>query len=296
MRLPSGSIPSENELHPIFSSEGDCIQFLSEQRVFYEQMRCDCGREMQIKLDRHCFRCPAKGCQKEKSHRVHTFFFGSKLECRAIMRLGYLWLAKTPISTACTLTGHSDKTVGIFYRHYRQLVASTLAEERALVGGPGVVVEIDETKMGKRKFHRGHHVEGVWILGGVERTTERQVFLRVVDNRNAETLTNVIKDCVHPDSIIITDLWKAYSSLGSKLGFAHLTVNHSVTFKDPETGAHTNSIEGTWNGLKMFIGARNRVKNGMDEFLFEFIWRRKNTGYLWDDFIGAMRDIHYTLE
>jgi hypothetical protein len=32
------------------------------------------------------------------------------------------------------------------------------------------IVEVDESKFGKRKYHRGHRVEGVWVIGGVERT------------------------------------------------------------------------------------------------------------------------------
>lgn len=31
-----------------------------------------------------------------------------------------------------------------------------------------VVVEVDEYKFGKRKYHKGHQVEGVWVVGGVE--------------------------------------------------------------------------------------------------------------------------------
>ena len=37
------------------------------------------------------------------------------------------------------------------------------------------IIEIDETKLGKRKYNRGHRVEGVWILCGVERTEARAV-------------------------------------------------------------------------------------------------------------------------
>ena len=37
------------------------------------------------------------------------------------------------------------------------------------IGGCGKHVEIDESKFGKRKHWRGHHVEGAWVFGGVER-------------------------------------------------------------------------------------------------------------------------------
>ena len=58
------------------------------------------------------------------------------------------------------------------------------------------------------------------------------------------------------------------------------------------TGAHTNSIEGSWNALKMQIKPRNRVK-GIEEHLWEFIWRRKNADRLWDAFIDALKDAYY---
>ena len=32
------------------------------------------------------------------------------------------------------------------------------------IGGPGVVIEIDETKIGHRKYQKGRLVDGAWIL------------------------------------------------------------------------------------------------------------------------------------
>jgi hypothetical protein len=51
------------------------------------------------------------------------------------------------------------------------------------IGGPGVIVEIDESKFGKRKYHRGHHVDGAWVFGARERDNGRKCFFAVVDDR-----------------------------------------------------------------------------------------------------------------
>jgi hypothetical protein len=29
----------------------------------------------------------------------------------------------------------------------------------------GIIVEVDETKLGKRKYYRGHRVVKVWVIG-----------------------------------------------------------------------------------------------------------------------------------
>jgi len=173
-------------------------------------------------------------------------------------------------------------------------VSDSLDQEDYQIGGPGIVVELDESKFGKRKQHRGHHVEGVWVLGGVERTRERKLFMVTVADRSAETLELEILRHVLPGSIVVTDLWKGYSQLWAKFGFDHLTVNHSENFVDPETLACTNTIEGTWAGVKIAIPRRNRVRKDFEEHLFEYIWRRKNGLALWEGFVQALRDVVYT--
>jgi hypothetical protein len=61
-----------------------------------------------------------------------------------------------------------------------------ISQEDCKIGGNGVIVEIDESKFGKRKYNRGHRVDGVWVVGGVELTPQGKCFLiqRALDNFN----------------------------------------------------------------------------------------------------------------
>ena len=115
-----------------------------------------------------------------------------------------------------------------------------------MVGGPGVIVEIDESKFGKRKYHCGARVEGVWVIGGVERTEQRKVFLTTVTNRNSETMRSIIQRFVKPGSIIYTDCWRAYNIIPElDEGYRHYTVNHSEGYSVQHadgTYVHTNTI------------------------------------------------------
>ena len=60
------------------------------------------------------------------------------------------------------------------------------------IGGEAKIVQIDESKFGKRKCHRGHHVEGQWVFGGIE-LESRKCFMIAVDKRDEATLLPLIK-------------------------------------------------------------------------------------------------------
>ncbi|KII67883.1 hypothetical protein RF11_02630 [Thelohanellus kitauei] len=144
----------------------------------------------------------------------------------------------------------------------RQLVSDSLDFIDLQIVGENVIVEIDETKIGKSKHHKTHSANVAWVLGGVERTEERRLFLVKVPDRTEGTLWGIICTHVLPGSIIMTDCFRSYHNLNEF--YTHLTVNHSNTSKDPDTGAHTNCIEGTWNALKYQIPPRNRT-NPLDD-------------------------------
>lgn len=157
--------------------------------------------------------------------------------------------------------------------------------------GEGVVVELDESKLGKRKYERGHRVEGVWVVGGIERTEAKRTFIVTVENRSAAALLGIIHRHVLPGSIVFTDMWKGYAGITEVLNLEHRTVNHSVEYVS-EDGTHTNIIEATWCGLKLLVPKRNRTKD-VEGFLWEYMWRKKNRGRLWTGLIEALKVVAY---
>ena len=57
-------------------------------------------------------------------------------------------------------------------------------------------------------------------------------------------------------TIFCSEGWKAYNKLKEHLileDCEHFPVNHSENFVDPETGAHTQTIEGLWRQCKAYL-------------------------------------------
>jgi hypothetical protein len=288
------TVPSIFELLPLLYDENACISFLLQKQLFYTSATCpEYGSDMKLHLNDEKFKCRRKACRKAHSIRIHSFFAGTKLPCSKILFIGYLWLTKTPVTSATTISGHCSNTICNFYRFFLKLVSYSVEIEYAVIGGEGIVVEIDESKLGKRKNHREHHVEGVWVVGGVERTPERKTFIVSVENRSANTLIDIISRHLRLGSIIYTDMWAGYGRLSENTEFQHMTVNHSLYLRDPLTGVHTNTIEGTWNGVKQHIKPANRVADEREEHFWEFIWRRKNKNNLWESLLDALQNIYY---
>ncbi|XP_035224960.1 uncharacterized protein LOC118197546 [Stegodyphus dumicola] len=209
-----------------------------------------------------------------RSVRKNSWFAKSKLSMCDVLRVTYMWLGKCGNDFIRTELRIAKNTVTDWKSFCREVCMELCLKENVMLGGEGVIVEIDESKFGKQKYHRGKRVEGRWVFGLVERGTDKCVF-RVVENRGAETLLEIIKENVLPGSIVISDCWKAYDCLEFE-GYAHLKVNHSLRFKDPETGAHTNSIEGTWAAIKRSFRGSSKAKGQFDSYLAEYIWRRKH--------------------
>jgi transposase-like protein len=285
------SIPNFDEIGDIFTSPEQAFDFLVSSRVL--EIPTYCPQCINGKISEHYkfnYRCCVWNCRFSFSIFKDTFFEGTHLPIHQILLLGYLWLSGAQHSTIEIITGLSNATVCKWVNYYRVLVANDLENHEDMIGGPGIVVEVDESKFGKRKYHRGHHVEGAWVVGGVERTDARRMFAVVVEDRSGDTLKEILRDHIAQGSILFTDCWKGYRPDDlTELGYDFATVNHTKTFVDEDTGCCTNTIEGTWNGMKRKIPKRHYGKKFLDGELLVFIWRRKYELKLWKRLLHAIK-------
>ncbi|KCZ79308.1 hypothetical protein H312_03305, partial [Anncaliia algerae PRA339] len=134
-------------------------------------------------------------------------------------------------------------------------------------------------KIGKRKFNRGHRIEGVWVFGLVERTPKRKILLFSVKKRYKNTLLQLIKNHVRNGSIIYSDCWRAYNNIGTE-SYLHVTVNHSKSFINYDNGVHTNTIEGNWSSIKMTVPKSHRKLSFIGMYLVKYMIKRNEEGDL----------------
>ena len=145
----------------------------------------------------------------------------------------------------------SDPSICDWASFCREVLVEWCVKQEGKIGGEGTVVEIDESKFGKRKYNVGRVIEGQWVFGGLCRDT-RSCFMVPVEKRDSDTLLRIIEEKIHPGTTIISDCWRAYNCL-SERGYEHLTVNHSINFVDPDTGASTQNIERVWRDVRRDI-------------------------------------------
>ena len=198
-----------------------------------------CGSSAEVRFNKGIYlRCTLRMCRKEVAIFKNTILHRSRLYPVTVPKILKYWVYKTSSGCIAVYVGLNKNTVSSYLKRMRTLIEGRYLDSLPVIGEPGIIVEVDESKFGKRKYNRGHGVDGVWVLGMVERTPQRRIITLIVPDRKAHTLVSILKKYVHPDSCIYSDCWKGYFNL--KDHFAqHATVNHSVSFKYFVTGIHT---------------------------------------------------------
>ncbi|WUR04948.1 DDE-TNP-IS1595 domain-containing protein [Vairimorpha necatrix] len=225
-----------------------------------------------------------KTCKVKVSLLKDTPFYCKKTSILDILLVIKLWSFKVKQTAICEFLGISQKCIRHIINKTLSIVENTVYNLTGKIGGPGIIVEIDESKFGKVKYHKGHRVDGVWVFGMVERTTQRKIVMIPVDNRRADTLEEIIKNYVHRESIIHSDCFKSYSKL-KDIFAERKTVNHSIEFVNNINSCHTNTIEGNWFGIKNETSVRHRTRTLISGSLIRFMLRRNFKGDVFTNII-----------
>jgi len=94
-----------------------------------------------------------------------SFFAGSHLSIIEITKIIYYWTYQYPQHIVLHETGKIKKTIVDFYNFCREVCAVILEQQSEPIGRSGKIVEIDESKFGKRKYNRGKRVDSIWVFG-----------------------------------------------------------------------------------------------------------------------------------
>ena len=100
--------------------------------------------------------------------RAGSWFEQSKMTLEEIMKYSYWWsqeLDQAQTRHELVLATHTGVDWDSFCWEVCEI---SLMEDSESIGEKGRVVQIDESKFGKHKYHRGHHVEGQWVLCGIK--------------------------------------------------------------------------------------------------------------------------------
>ena len=100
--------------------------------------------------------------------------------------------------------------------------------------------------------------------------------MEMVNSRDSATLLPIVTQHVQS---VHSDEWRAYAALQGMPQFNYRTVIHSLHFVDPNTGVHTQAIEGYWSRVKAKL-KRMRGTSGdlLPTYLDEYMWRERFGG------------------
>ena len=197
----------------------------------------------------------------------------NKLTNRQLNELVTYFASEVPASRAARVMSINRHSAERVYHVIRRC----LARECELHSPLGGEVECDESYFGgRRKGPRGRGAAGkVPVFGLLKRNGK--VYTRIVEDVSRQTLRQIIRTKVVPESIIYTDSFRSYDGLVLD-GFKHYRINHQKCFAMSKR-QHINGIENFWGyaktKLKSYYGvSREHFYFYLKEMEFRFNHRK----------------------
>jgi len=266
-----------------FADEDRCYAFLERVR-WREGFICPhCGaRESYWQASRGRRRCTA--CRKDTSVTAGTVLDKTRLPLRTwFFAMWYVVNQKTGVSALGLQRVLGLGSYETAWTWLHKLRRAMVRPGREMIGGPGAIVEIDETIIGGvRSGQSGRHVGHKVIVVIAVETTEKgagRVRMARIPNMTKDTLTGFILDNVQRGSTVRTDGWVGYFDVG-RYRYRHEVTNISasgdpanVVFPDVHRVA---SLLKRWLlGTHQGAISKQQLDYYLDEFTFRF--NRRNS-------------------
>jgi hypothetical protein len=110
----------------------------------------------------HRWRCPVTTCRKTQSLRHGSFFEKSKLSLQKWLVLLHWWIREYPVIDAAEEAKVTEATAIQVYQYFRDICSWRLLthDSPMLLGGPCVVVEIDESLLATYQRYKHKKIRG----------------------------------------------------------------------------------------------------------------------------------------
>jgi hypothetical protein len=281
---------SYNDLFCFIQTEDKAIEYSISTNLLKFVRKCTCEAELKLEPDLRQklgfrFRCSKsrKDCRLSFSLLHGTWFAASNLLIRDQILAIYCFALELNNFQLSGMLGISEVNTAVDWNAYfRDICTIYLLETNTgKIGGIGLKVEVDESKIFKNKNNNGRLLRAQetneWVVGGICRET-KETFFCIVPNRDQHTILTVLRENVHEGTHIISDMWRGYLNL-SENGFIHSTVNHSQNFISPnDNEIHTQSIERCWRGAKENIPKSSSYES-RGSYLQVYSFKRKTGWY-----------------
>ena len=134
-----------------FGGQDKLIDYMKHNGLLATNKLCSgCGTQMVIGTrsdvsDGYRFRCP--NCHKCISLRDGSFFAKSRLTLQTWMIVIYWWAKQYPVKDAAMEAEVSEPSAIAIYQWLREVCSTKLLQQPIRLGGPGKIVQIDESLM-----------------------------------------------------------------------------------------------------------------------------------------------------
>jgi len=265
------------------------IDMLIEEGILKERKNCNKCNNFSMFLkkrelnnnSKYFYHCNKKTCKTTIGLLKPEYFLKLKIRIEVLLVGIYLFLLNTSNFGVCNMLNITEVT----YIKIKSAIIKYIKkkkDESPTIGGPNVEVEVDETVICRSGLIRSpsladdNIINTLWLLGGIEKNNQRNFFIKIIQNRQTEHLTEVLSQYLKPGTILSTDGYPSYIKTALNLGMEHRIVNHSRGFTTTE-GYHTNNIENLWSYLKKERQKKCGImREKVDEFLVEFWLRKKH--------------------